>query len=238
MIQVISAFPGAGKSTLAEKFGWIDLDSSAHGDHDDPDRSEKFHVPYVQEIIQTLKEIEGTDKRIFCSSHESVRMELARCGIPYMSVYPESTFLNTYMDRFESRGDSQAFKDVIRGNCMNWVRGMETDTLCAKRLRLHRGQPYLGQTPWAIVKAPASAIETVRNTTHPQEILNTFLRAPSGQAWQVVGIDRPGGDLWLWSIEGKKRVQSISERAVGRTYHAIEDLADHLLRQEALKWVE
>lgn len=236
MIQVISAFPGAGKSTLAERYDWIDLDSSTHGDHSDPDRSEKFHGPYVQTIIQTLKGIEGTDKKILCSSHENVRKELARCGIPYMTVFPEATFLNTYMHRFESRGDSNAFKDVIRGNAMNWVRAMEIDPEASQMLRLHRGQPYLGQTAWAVLHAPRSAIETVRNTTHPVDMLNTFLKGPSGDAWQVIGIDKRIRDLWIWSVGGKKEVKVVSNRVVGRTYHTIGDIADHFIRQESRKW--
>lgn len=236
-VTIISGFPGVGKSTVAEKFGWTDIDSSNYGDKSDPQRWETFQVPYVDDIIKKRDELENTPGSvILVSSHEQVRQEMGRREVAYINCFPEGSFIDEYMRRFDTRGDSAEFKALIQVKHVSWLSSMYNDIGCSGRLRLHRGQPYLGLTTWAILNAPASAIRTPRNSLPGIEHLNKFFSAPNGSAWHVIGIDSRNNDLWMCSIEGKRSVKVVSSSVVGRTYHRIEDLGDYFIRREAKGW--
>jgi len=229
---IISGFPGVGKSTVAEKFGWVDIDSSNYVDKSDPKRWETFQIPYVQDIIKKRDELEGTPGSvILVSSHEQVRKEMASRGVRYINCFPEAAFIAAYMKRFDDRGDSEDFKGLIRLKHLEWLSSMFNDPDSSGMLRLHRGQPYLGWTTWAILNAPSEAILTRRNSTRDIQNLCDFLRAPNGSAWCVIGIDGRNKDLWLCSVEGKGAVKVISSAAIGKTFQRIDDLGDYFVRK-------
>lgn len=238
-VKIISGFPGVGKSTVAEKFSWTDIDSSNYGDKEDPKRRETFQVSYVTDIIKKRDELESVPGSvILVSSHEQVRNEMGRRGVAYLNCFPEGSFIGEYMKRFDARGDSEAFKSLVKQKHLEWLGSMFNDPnpSCRGMLRLHRGQPYLGLTVWAVLNAPDSAIKTPRNSLPGTEHLNKFFRAPNGSAWHVIGIDARNKDLWLCSFGGKKEVKVVSSSVVGRTYHRIEDLGDYLIQREVQCW--
>lgn len=239
-VTIISAFPGAGKTTLAEKFGWTDLNFEDYL-ADDHDKWENFHVAYVDAIEKKIGEEQAQSgaRVIFVSAHSQVREEMASRGIRYVCVYPEPSYVSAYMESLNEPVEAQASREALRATHLGWLKSMHEDEGKIGEIKLHKGQPYLRNTLWALLNAPDTAILTVRNTLNRYQDVGKFIKGPGGDLWLIIGQEvdnKHQGDLWLWNVHRPKSTKCISAAAVGRTYKLEEDPGGQLVRQQAKTW--
>lgn len=105
--QIISAFPGTGKTRYCElSESALDLDSSGYSKQD-----------YIPAIISNM----NSGKTLLVSTHENVRSQLLDQGIPFLLVYPELELKSEYLDRYRQRGSSPQFIDLVDLNWKNFI---------------------------------------------------------------------------------------------------------------------
>lgn len=131
--QIISAFPGCGKSHLYKNNGdKIILDS-------DSSKFDKTNFP--QNYIQHIKDNIGKADIILVSSHKEVRDELVKNNIDFTLVYPQIDTKLEYIERYIQRGSPESFINLLNNNWENWISELEAQTNC-KKLVL-KGNQYL-----------------------------------------------------------------------------------------------
>ena len=90
---------------------------------------ESFPTNYVNAI---QKEIATNSKLtyLFISTHESVRKELTKRGIPYIIVVPEDSALDrqVYLTRLLKRGSSYELIEKVYYNWYKWLDSVNNDT--------------------------------------------------------------------------------------------------------------
>ena len=111
MIQVVSAFPGCGKSWFHRQFtDVLDSDSSAF------DKS-AFPQNYICHIRNAMVQ----DKCIFVSSHGMVRTAMIDSGIEYILVYPSHDIKEEFLERYRKRGSEPQFIELLDKNWDSWI---------------------------------------------------------------------------------------------------------------------
>lgn len=140
---VISAFPAMGKTYLASKFPGIvvDLESSdfhwlkneAGTEFVLDENGKKIANPewpknYI-EMIKTLDSYKAY-RAVFVSSHELVRNEMAKAGIKYTNLAPESTdaMRQKICSRCIERHSPARFVQDLNDNFHTYVKSMIDDT--------------------------------------------------------------------------------------------------------------
>jgi hypothetical protein len=107
--KVISAFPGTGKSYLANKHDDVlDLDSHNYTSGHTPDgkvRNPDFPSNYISAIEGQL----GKWSILLVSPHAEVIKGLSEKDIEITLVYPDRKLKSEYIERFRKRGSSEAF---------------------------------------------------------------------------------------------------------------------------------
>lgn len=129
MIQtyIISAFPGTGKSYFHKNHPNISLDSDSSefswiiNESGDKIRNPEFPKNYINHIKENI----GKYKFIFVSSHKEVRDLLNLNCIFYYLVYPEINSLSDYVKRYEERGSSKEFIDLVSKNWRIWLKELK-----------------------------------------------------------------------------------------------------------------
>lgn len=123
---IISAFPGTGKSYLyntnPEKYG--DSDSSQFSWTSPGVRNPNFVKDYVDHIEEASK----TKRVLFVSSHEEVREEMRKRGIPYFLVRPDRSLKEEYIERFKQRGSPEAFVTLMENKWDEMIDSCEKDS--------------------------------------------------------------------------------------------------------------
>lgn len=130
-IQIISGFPGVGKSTYIKQCdddAMLDSDSSKWGKDDFPNN----YVDYIDKMIN-----EG--KTILCSSHEEVRKELESRGFKYAIVYPDISLKDEYITRYTERGSPEGFLKLLDEQWDNFIKSCE-DSKAVKQYVLQSGE--------------------------------------------------------------------------------------------------
>lgn len=128
--KVISAFPGTGKTTFANKIpNTLDLDSSefkkAHGEYN-----------FLDKYKKAIKDAIGVYDYIIVSTHQEVRELLATEGIPFTLVYPAKGLKSQYMKRYAERGDNEEFMTIMRNSFMCFSENLDKEPHCEKRIVL------------------------------------------------------------------------------------------------------
>ena len=114
--QIISAFPGTGKTRYCElSESALDLDSSGYSKQD-----------YIPAIISNM----GNGKTLLVSTHENVRSQLLDMGIPFLLVYPELELKSEYLDRYKHRGSSPQFIDLMDRNWKDFILSCSKQSGC------------------------------------------------------------------------------------------------------------
>jgi len=99
--QVISGFPGIGKTYVAESVGNVlDSDSSAYSWLSPGVRNPRFPDNYIAHIKENI----GTALVIVVSSHKEVRDAMVAANIKFKLVYPENRLKSEYLSRYAQRG--------------------------------------------------------------------------------------------------------------------------------------
>lgn len=129
MPEVISGFPGVGKSTLHRLgFDCIDSDSSRFPKDDFPHN----YVSHIKELLRDSKAA-----YVFVSSHEAIRKALHDEGISFTLVYPHIASKQEYMTKYILRGNSETFIDLMQAKWSEFIMSCARDP--AKRIVL---KPY------------------------------------------------------------------------------------------------
>lgn len=134
MIQVISGFPGVGKSSMPKQielkgktYEVVDLESTPYSwmldDEGDRDRNPEFPFNYTDAIKEHVKQ----GHLVLVSSHQEVRDALLNEEIPHMVVYPALTLKREYMQRYKNRGNDEAFLKLVAGQWYNWIEELENE---------------------------------------------------------------------------------------------------------------
>ncbi len=148
--MVISAFPGVGKSYIAQSSGGggiLDSDSSQFswlrdkygnkilGEDNKPIRDPQFLEKYIKHIKDNIDEADI----IFVSSHDNVRKALNDNGIKHCIVFPDDSMRDEMLTRYKKRGNDTGFIEMMKANWNSFINGMKQDP-CPNKVVLKSGQ--------------------------------------------------------------------------------------------------
>ena len=121
--QLISAFPGTGKSHFFNNTtrNVLDSDSSTFDKKDFPNN-------YMDHIKGNL----GNVDVILISSHKDVREALIENGLRFTLVYPKRELKDEYLERYKERGSPEGFINLLTENWDTWMDEMDRQENCQK----------------------------------------------------------------------------------------------------------
>ena len=121
--QLISAFPGTGKSHFFNNStrNVLDSDSSTF------DKSD-FPTNYIEHIKSNL----GSTDVILISSHKDVREALVDNELRFTLVYPKKELKDEYLERYKERGSPEGFINLLSENWDTWIDEMDCQENCQK----------------------------------------------------------------------------------------------------------
>lgn len=138
--QIISAFPGTGKTEYWGRSNFmysldpadkvLDSDSTKWSKLEDGSLNPEFPENYIQHINDNI----GKVGVILVSSHENVRQALVDANIPFWLVYPyDDPFTKKeYIERYVARGSVPAFIDLVHSNWSDWITSCDLQKGCRK----------------------------------------------------------------------------------------------------------
>lgn len=122
--QVISAFPGCGKShKYRNNEDKLILDS-------DSSKFDKSDFP--RNYIEHIKSNMGKVDIIMVSSHKEVRDALVENGIDFTLVYPKREIKEEYIKRYQERGNDDNFIKLLQSKWDDWMDELEHQSNCKK----------------------------------------------------------------------------------------------------------
>jgi hypothetical protein len=134
-INVISAFPGTGKSHFAAIRNKNNIPT-----HDsDSSKFPKGNGEFPDNYIEHIKTIITNNEQILVSSHDDVRKALKRSGIRFILVFPEITCKSEYLERYRRRGSPDAFVQMMEDNWEKFIESCVFDQNCTQRIILNPG---------------------------------------------------------------------------------------------------
>lgn len=127
MTEIISGFPGIGKTYFQQKNKdkVLDSDSSSYSWTVNQETGEKQRNPdFPENYINFIKSTMLTNQYnfILVSSHKEVRKALVEGNIDFTLVYPAIQCKEEYIVRFQKRGSPKAFTDLISKNWDIWLK--------------------------------------------------------------------------------------------------------------------
>lgn len=140
MTQIVSGFPGVGKSHAYKQvcehgLRMLDSDSRTFSWVKEGIRNPEFPDNYMSFIKGNI----GRVRCIMVSSHDVVRKALQENGIPYTLVYPSIELQNEYIARYLKRGNTKAFVKLVDEKWHEWIRDIESETF-PRLVKLESGQ--------------------------------------------------------------------------------------------------
>ena len=109
--MIICGFPGTGKSTMAKFSRWVDLEST----------------PFRKNwrlYAEVAKHMSDNGYTVMVSTHSELLDELEQLETRYTVIIPDVTDVQTYMHRYEQRGNSTEFCKKVYDNWYNWLEGL------------------------------------------------------------------------------------------------------------------
>ena len=106
--MIICGFPGTGKSTMAKFSRWVDLESTPF---------KKNWLLYAE----VAKHMSDNGYNVMISTHEEVLDALEQIEARYTVVIPPITDKNTYLTRYNRRGNSYEFIKLLHENWERWL---------------------------------------------------------------------------------------------------------------------
>lgn len=106
--MIICGFPGTGKSTMAKFSRWVDLESTPF---------KKNWLLYAE----VAKHMSDNGYNVMISTHEEVLDALEQIEARYTVVIPPITDKNTYLTRYDMRGNSDEFIKLLHENWERWL---------------------------------------------------------------------------------------------------------------------
>lgn len=133
---IVCAFPGTGKSYLANKMGYHDSDSSKYSWIQKGVR----HPDWPNNYIEHIKSLEGI---IFVSTHKEVRDALYQNNIPFGLIYPDRSLKEEYKQRYINRGSPESFIKLLDEKWDVWITEMENEGRYAKKYKITKPNFYV-----------------------------------------------------------------------------------------------
>ena len=131
---IICGFAGIGKTTLAEKYkNVVDLESSAYKWIYEEDVSNlsyeerkglsnrKLNPAWPENYVIDIIGNGDTNNVVLTSMDKEVRDTLTKWGCKYYVAYPDISSKDSYIERYRSRGNNEAFIKKISENFENWI---------------------------------------------------------------------------------------------------------------------
>jgi len=107
--MIVCGFAGIGKTHLAKhRAGWVDLESTPF---------EKNWATYAG--VAYHMSMNGFDVLLSC--HEELRDFLRKKKIPFITVAPDVTLKEHYLERYKSRGNAESFIQNMDKNWHNYM---------------------------------------------------------------------------------------------------------------------
>jgi len=131
--QLVSAFPGTGKSYYFKNTSKEVLDS----DSSTFDKSE-FPENYISHIKKNMGKVDV----ILISSHEEVRDALVDADLDFTLIYPDKSLKDEYIQRYKDRGNEESFIKLLDTNWHTWLSDV-VNQKNAKHIVLKSGE-FLG----------------------------------------------------------------------------------------------
>jgi len=136
--EIISAFPGTGKTYYYNNHKDISLDSDSSDfswviEDGVKVRNPEFPKNYIEHIKQNM----GKYQYIFVSSHKDVRDMLKHHGIEFTLVYPSIDRKDEFIQRYIDRGSPDAFVKLISSNWEAWITECVNETRCVRKQLTH-----------------------------------------------------------------------------------------------------
>ena len=106
--MIICGFPGTGKSMMAKLSQWVDLESTPF---------KKNWLLYAE----VAKHMSDNGYTVMVSTHEEMINALEQIGASFMVVIPPITDKDTYLRRYEGRGNTYDFIRLLDENWEKWI---------------------------------------------------------------------------------------------------------------------
>lgn len=129
--KIVAGFPGTGKSLLFKEFGAdkvADSDSSSFSwiiEDGERKRNPEFPDNYIKHIQSLMGKV-----NIICvSTHDVVRNALKENNMWYILVYPDRRCKDIYLQNYKTRGNAEAFVDLMDKNWDKFLDEVEAEEL-------------------------------------------------------------------------------------------------------------
>ena len=119
--MIICGFPGVGKSMMARFGHAIDLESTPF---------EKDWMRYAK----VAKHMHDSGYLVMVSTHKELLDCFEQMEVPYTVVVPRADDLETYVRRYEARGNSAEFVKKVVENWDEWLRQIHSISSVLKTL--------------------------------------------------------------------------------------------------------
>lgn len=106
--MIICGFPGTGKSTMAKLSRWVDLEST----------------PFRKNwrlYAEVAKHMSDNGYTVMISTHAELLDELEWIEARYTVIIPDIEDIQTYMHRFEGRGNTTEFCKNVYDHWYEWI---------------------------------------------------------------------------------------------------------------------
>lgn len=106
--MIICGFPGTGKSTMAKFSQWVDLESTPF---------KKNWILYAE----VAKHMNDNGYTVMVSTHAEMLKALEQIEARYTVVIPPITDKETYLHRYNTRGNTSDFIKLLEDNWEVWI---------------------------------------------------------------------------------------------------------------------
>ena len=139
--KIIAAFPGTGMSyfvaSLGRASGAIDLDTNEYTQGYD-EAGKIVNKDFPNNYLSSIEELIGKTEILFIGCQPEILNLLRKEGIDATLVYPERQLKDEYVTRFNARGSSEGFNNLIYGNWDRFLDYLEAQN--NERFVLRQGQ--------------------------------------------------------------------------------------------------
>lgn len=155
MKMIYSCFAGLGKTTLAlNNSDFIDLESSDYqwiypegitGNKEkrkglsERTKNPCFPINYVDEMEKQISK----GKKVLISSQPEVLAEITNRGLPFVTVTPDKTLKDEYLERFECRGNPEGFINLMSKNFENFTNDLGTNANAVANVIIRKEKTFL-----------------------------------------------------------------------------------------------
>lgn len=142
--QIIAAFPGTGKSyfvaNIDNRSTAIDLDTNNYTQGYDKN-GKIINKEFPNNYLHAIKQAIGQTNYLFVGCQPEVLDMLKKENMNIVLVYPERQLKDEYMSRFNERGSSLEFRNLIYNSWDQFINYLEAQN--SERLVLKSSQ-YIG----------------------------------------------------------------------------------------------